>query len=270
MQFYGDNVNIKLLSSILLIMLNLTVLTGCSEQKAEDGYLDEARVAFANKEFLEAEKLYERYLRQVPEGDDRLEAWERVVYIAINIRRDEGLAADIYEAMALEYGDCPAQLQDIMMRLADIYEVNFRWQRAYSAWQRLLMVPGLSLERQAAAHLHLAKIYQSNSDYPNAMRHLEDCLALELPAPVKAEALYKLSMAYADQGETALAEEKLLELTTMQDAPNNIQVQGLFMLGDLMEEQGKFKEALELFKSIENTYPNAQAVEVRINSLESR
>ena len=250
--------------------ISFTCLLGCSEQKAEDGYLTEARITFANKEFLEAEKLYERYLRQVPEGSDRWEAWERLVYIAINIRRDEGLAADIYESMALEYGDRPEQLQDIMVRLADIYEINFRWQRAYSAWQRLLMIPGLSLEREALAHLHLAAIYQRSGDYSSTIRHLKDCLSLELHAPVKADALYRLSMAYADNGDTALAEEKLLELTTMQDAPNNIQVQGLFMLGDLMEEQGKFKEALELFKSIKNTYPNTQAVEVRINGLESR
>ena len=42
------------------------------------------------------------------------------------------------------------------------------------------------------------------------------------------------------------------------------------MLADLMEDQGRRKEALELFKSIESTYPNPQAVEVRIKGLESR
>ena len=82
--------------------------------------------------------------------------------------------------------------------------------------------------------------------------------------------LYNLSMIYADQGEKKLAEEKLIELTTMSTTMNNIQVQGLFMLGDLMEEQGKYKEALELFKSLEQTYPNPQAVEVRIKNLENR
>ena len=257
----------RLLFGLLALSLGLVA---CGDQKPEDDYLVEARTAFANKEFLEAEKLYERYLRQMPEGEDRWEAWERVAYIAVNVRRDDGLAADILEAMALEYGDRPAQFQDVMVRLAEIYEGNFRWQRAQSAWQRLLATPDLEPERAVRAHLQLAQIYQRSADYVNVMTHLEACLALAPSSEARAEALYSLSMAYADQGEQKLAEEKLLELTTMPDAPNSIQVQGLFMLADLMEEQGKYKEALELFKSIETTYPNPQAVEVRIKGLEGR
>ncbi|MBQ4132345.1 MAG: tetratricopeptide repeat protein [Desulfovibrionaceae bacterium] len=257
----------RLLLAAILLSFGFCLGAGCSEQKAEESYLTEARAAFGNKEFLEAEKLYERYLRQIPEGDDRWEAWERVAYIAINIRRDEGLATDIYEAMALEYGDRPEKFQDVMMRLAEIYEMNFRWQRAHSAWKRLLATPDLHLERKVSAHLHLSHIYQRGEDYVNALFHLEECLKLELPPAIRAQVLYMLSTVYANQGEVKAAEERLLELSTMSGAPNNIQVQGLFMLADLMEEQGKLKEALELFRSIENTYPNVQAVQVRIKAL---
>ena len=252
----------------LLVLLSL--LFACSKEKPESGYIDEARAAFNNKEYLEAEKFYERYLREVPEGAERWEAWERVAYVALNIRCDEALAADIFEAMALEYADRPELYQDVLIRLTEIYESNFRWQRALNAWQRLLSTPGLEPGRKARAHLHLAQIYQRKMEYANAMQNLEACLAMELSPNMKAEVLYNLSMIYADQGEKKLAEEKLIELTTMSTTMNNIQVQGLFMLGDLMEEQGKYKEALELFKSLEQTYPNPQAVEVRIKNLENR
>ena len=261
---------IKRVSLFLAVLLITGVCISCAEEKAEDSYIDEARAAFGDKEYLEAEKLYERYLRQVPEGTDRWEAWDRVAYIAQNIRRNDGLTADILEAMALEYADRPELYQDVLLKLADIYEENFRWQRALSAWQRLLSTPGLNMDSEAKAHLHLAQIYQRRLEYQNATRHLEACLAMDLPSEFRAEALYNLSMVYSDQGEGKLAEEKLLELTTMKEAPNSIQVQGLFMLADLMEEQGKYKEALELFRSIEQTYPNQQAVEVRIKGLEGR
>lgn len=251
---------------VLLVML--TACSACSSEESSDNSLEEARQSFANKEFLDSEKLYERFLRQVPESEDRWEAWDRIAYIALNIRRDEHLAADILEAMALEYADKPEQYQDVLKRLAEIYESNHRWDRAQSAWARMLRSSSLEAEEQGQAHLHLAQIYQRRLDYVNATRHLESCLGLKLEPGIRAQALYSMAMVHGDQGEASEAEKKLLELTTMPDAPHEIQVQGLFMLADLMEEQGKPKEALELFKSIENTYPNPAAVEVRINALE--
>ena len=246
-------------------------LSACGEEEENsNNSLQEARASFARKEYLDAEKLYERYLRYVPESPDRWEAWDRVAYIAMNIRRDEPLTADILEAMALEYGGEPERYQDVIRRLADIYESNHRWSRAKSAWERLLLTPNLSAALKGEAHLHLAQIYQLRLDYLSATKHLETCLQSQVSPEIEARALYRLSTVYADQGESKQAEEKLFQLTTMQTAPESIKVQGLFMLADLMEDQGKYKEALELFSSIENTYPNQQAVKIRIEGLKGK
>ena len=338
--------------ALLLLMLFLGALflpLGCSEPQAEESYLDRARSAFAAKEFLEAEKLYERYLHKNPDDEGRWEAWERLAYIAVNIRRDEGLAGDIYESMALEYQASPVRFQNVMLRLGLVYEANSLWQRAHSAWQRLLLTPELSLENELIAHLHLARIYQRSADYSNAGRHLEICLNLtlslpssepsdisaampeepgaepdieaeadqvpeeasgeadiqavensssagsgeeelenvaELPAEpllelamdlaaepevtiqaLRGEALYMLAMVHAGQGETEQAEARLRELGEMPEVPAQIRVQGLFMLADLLEEQGKLRAALDLFQLIESAYPNPQAVSVRIKGL---
>ena len=255
---------------ILTFLVCISFLNACTGEEDSNNSLQEARESFARKEYLDAEKLYERYLRYVPESTDRWEAWDRVAYIAMNIRRDERLTADVLEAMALEYGAEPERYQDVLKRLADIYESNHRWSRAKSAWERLLLTPGLPAAMRGEAHLHLAQIYQLRLDYPNAMKHLETCLQSELSPEIEARALYSLSTVYADQGESKQAEEKLFQLTTMQTAPEQIKVEGLFMLADLMEEQGKYKEALELFSSIEKTYPNPQAVEIRIKGLEGK
>ena len=92
---------------LLPIFILLSFLFACGKDKPESGYIDEARAAFNNKEYLEAEKFYERYLREVPEGAERWEAWDRVAYVALNIRRDEALAADIFEAMQIPPYELP-------------------------------------------------------------------------------------------------------------------------------------------------------------------
>lgn len=254
----------------LTLLICILSLSACGEEENSNNSLQEARESFARKEYLDAEKLYERYLRYVPESPDRWEAWDRVAYIAMNIRRDEPLTADILEAMALEYGDEPERYQDVIRRLADIYESNHRWSRAKSAWERLLLTPNLPAALKGEAHLHLAQIYQLRLDYLSAMKHLETCLQSEVDPEIEARALYRLSTVYADQGESKQAEEKLFQLTTMQTAPESIKVQGLFMLADLMEEKGNYREALELFSSIESTYPNQEAVKIRIEGLEGK
>ena len=64
------------------------LFSGCTDEPARpaDG-LHEARQAFARKEFLDAERQYELYLQQHPEGTQRWEAWERLVDIALSIRQ---------------------------------------------------------------------------------------------------------------------------------------------------------------------------------------
>lgn len=247
------------------------LLPACSDsQETDSELLEQARESFTRKEYLDAEKLYERFLRYVPESEDRFEAWDKVAYIAMNVRHDENLTADIMEVMALEYTNVPRQYQEILERLAVLYEANYRWDRAKNTYERMLRIPNLSAAQKGQAFLHLARIHQAKLDYQTATEYLENCLALELPENIKAEALYALAMVYADQAKSKLAEEKLLEITLMGNAPENIKVQSLFMLADLQEEQGKLKEALRLFSSIAKTYPNPEAVAVRIEGLNSR
>lgn len=259
-----------LLLCVLLLACSV-LLPACSDpQETDNELLEQARESFSRKEYLDAEKLYERFLRYVPESEYRFEAWDKVAYIAMNVRHDENLTADILEVMALEYTNAPKQYQEILERLAVLYESNYRWDRAKSAYERMLRIPNLSVSQKGQAFLHLARIHQAKLDYQTATEYLENCLALELPENIRAEALYGLAMVYADQAKSKLAEEKLLEITLMGNAPENIKVQSLFMLADIQEEQGKLKEALRLFSSIAKTYPNPEAVAVRIEGLNSR
>ena len=259
------------LALALFIGLISGFLGGCEDAPPEpaDGLL-EARQAFARKEFLDAERQYELYLQQNPEGTQRWEAWERLVDIALSIRQDERLATDILEAMALEYNEDPKRGRASLERLGQVYESGHRWDQALGVWKRLLAFPGASRAEQGHAHLKSAKIYQLRGQNDLAVASLRSCLDMRTTPEVNAACLYELAQVFMMNEQGQQAKIYLTELGKMPDAPLEIKVLGAFALGDFEEEQGNFQKALDIFQSIKTIYPNPDAVEERIKGLRQK
>ena len=247
------------------------LFSGCTDEPARpaDG-LHEARQAFARKEFLDAERQYELYLQQHPEGTQRWEAWERLVDIALSIRQDQRLATDILEAMALEYNEDPKLGKASLERLGQVYESGHRWDQALSAWRRLLVFPGVSKTEQAGLHLKLGKIYQLRGQNDLAASSLRACLDMRAAPEVNASCLYELAQVFMMNDQGQQAKIYLTELGKMPDAPLEVKVLGAFALADFEEEQGNFQKSLDIFKSIKAIYPNPDAVEERIKGLRQK
>lgn len=258
-----------LISTLLIIFL--CQLTACKEESPPPvDKLSEARQAFAGKEFLDAERQYELYLQQNPEGSQRWEAWQRLVDIALSIRQDERLATDILEAMALEYNEDKIRGKESLKRLGDIYEAGHRWDQALDAWRRLLVFPGLSKVEQGELQLKLAKIYQLRSQNDLAATSLRACLDMETSPVVHASCLYELAQVFMMNEQAEQAKIYLTELGKMTDAPLEVKVLGAFALADFEEEQGNFQKSLDIFESIKKIYPNPEAVEARIQGLRQK
>lgn len=254
-----------------ILIIFSALLAACEQEPAKlaDG-LYEARQAFARKEFLDAERQYERYLQQNPEGAQRWEAWERLVDIALSIREDQRLATDILEAMALEYNEDPKRGREALERLGQVYESGHRWDQALDAWKRLLAFPGVSKDEQGRLQLKLAKIYQLRGQNDLAATSLRSCLDMKTAPEVNASCLYELAQVFMlnEQGEQAKI--YLMELGKISNAPLEIKVLGAFALADFEEEQGNFQKSLDIFESIKNIYPNPDAVEARIKGLHQK
>ncbi len=267
--------SIKRAGNLTVFFLALIIFAGllaACEQKPDepaDG-LHEARQAFARKEFLDAERQYERYLQQNPEGTQRWEAWERLVDIALSIREDQHLATDILEAMALEYTEDPKRGKEALERLGQVYESGHRWDQALGAWKRLLAFPGVSKAEQGHLHLKLAKIYQLRGQNDLAAASLRSCLDMRTGPEVNASCLYELAQVLMMNEQGEQAKIYLMELGKMPDASLETKVLGAFALADFEEEQGNFQKSLDIFESIKSIYPNPDAVEARIKGLRQK
>lgn len=72
-------------SVLLLLVMVIILISGCMQSETEDE-LSRARKAFINKEYTEAERFYQRYLRDNDNGTERWKVWNRLVEITGNVR----------------------------------------------------------------------------------------------------------------------------------------------------------------------------------------
>jgi tetratricopeptide (TPR) repeat protein len=250
-----------------MLVFLLLLLCSCGGTSDGDQSLEEARQAFASGQYLQSEKLYERYLQINPKGTSRWESWNRILDITLHVRDEPRKAVALMEAIYLEYGDDEAKAWSLLSRLAGLYEGMRQWDKAVDAWQRALGLPNLPLGESAEVRLRLAGIYRHMRDYDLAQDTLTLCVEEAADPEVRATCLYDLAQIQADLHITAKAEGLLLEIMAEPDVSRERKALAGFALADLYEAAQDLDRAEEMLRSIMDDYPNPKAVEVRLRDL---
>lgn len=261
---------IRLAASALLLFFALG-LGGCFDTKpqvADD--LADARAAMMKRDFLEAEKSFERYLRRSPEGAERWEVWNSLVEIAQSVRNDRKAAIELLEAMLIEFEADPAKKREISMRLAELHRLARRYERAVSLWSSVAEDDKADAVERARACRYLAHVYLRRLEFELSKESLGYCLALEIPDSVRAECLYDLAQTYVGMDELDNAINEFRNVLALKNIAESTRTLTIFMLADALEQKGQNAEALKLFETISDTYPNRKVVEQRIEFLEKK
>jgi len=251
---------------ILFFLLFPLLLTGCEKAAPPDDMAD-ARKAAGERRYGEAEKLLERYLRLNPEGEERWEAWQRLLQITLDVRGDDKAGMELLEAMYLEFGMDGDKAREVLVRLGGLLETARRWDRAADAWRKLIEVPDLSADENARAHRRLARIHASRREFCIAEDVLHQCLQLKATDARRAECLYDLADVQMSMEHFARGADLARQILAMPGAERDLKALAGFMLGDALEQQGKTAEALAAFEAVRETYPNELVVETRIRQL---
>lgn len=262
----------RLVPCAALLFLGLALcLGGCLDQKPQaDALLGEARDAHREGAYLEAEKLYEEYLRQRPQGAARREAWDRLLDTALNIRRDPERAANLLEAMILEYGVRPAEALPLYQQKVDVLVALKRHDQAVDTLYRAIELAGEDLETAARLHERLGHIHQARREYDLAQRAFASCASLTAGPERRAGCLYDQGLTAALMHNNVRAAQLFGEVMVLGEAPEEVRAKATFALADIHEQNERFAEARELLESIRDSYPNPKAVESRLRFLEGR
>lgn len=258
-----------LLGTILLgIVLGVS---GCFDSReAVPDDLAAARKAMTKRDFLEAEKFFERYLKRNPESEKRWEVWNGLVELALSVRNDRKAATELLEAMLIEYADSPAKKREISVRLAELHRLARNYERAVALWSSVAEDPNADSVERARACRYLAHVYLRRLEFEVAKESLSYCLALDVPDVVRAECLYDLAQTHAGMGEVDNAVEKLRAVLALSNIAKSTRTLTTFMLADALDQKGENEEALALFTSISEEYPNRKVVAQRIEFLKNK
>jgi predicted negative regulator of RcsB-dependent stress response len=110
------------------------------------------------------------------------------------------------------------------------------------------------------AHFYAGSCYLTMGDFKNAAKYLEDFSTSEPLVKARAKAL--LGDANAEQGKNEEAVKLYKEAGTTFEKDDYYSPQYLFRAGYLYESMGKTKEAIEVYKSIKEKYPQYREVDI--------
>lgn len=245
-------------------------LGGCFEKNEVADDLADARKSMAKRDFLEAEKSFERYLRRSPDGGDRWEVWNNLVELALSVRNDRKAAVELLETMLIEYAAEPARKRAISVRLAELYRLAGKYERAVTLWSSVAEDTKAENVERANACRNLAHVYLRRLEFELAKESLGYCLALDVPDTIKAECLYDLAQTHMGMDEMENAVKEFREVLKLHSIAESTRTLTTFMLADALDQMGKNEEALKLFESLGDTYPNRKVVEQRIEFLKKK
>lgn len=254
-----------LLLALAGTMLLVSACSGDSPPGSAD--LAEARQAYSQGFYLEAETGYERYLQKEPQGAYRREAWERLVEVSLTVKNDLEQAAVLLEAMFLELGSDREQAWPILFRLGDTYDKLNNKPKALESFEKCLTFAEGNPDHQYKTLLRMAELYRAQGNFSLVVESLEHCADVARDDESKAKCLYELGQSYGfisswTQARKAL--EQALELKHLSEETRSLIV---FLLADVVELQGDIPHARELLISIKDTYPNPKVIESRLNAL---
>lgn len=255
--------------SVLLLLVMVTILvSGCMQSETED-VLSKARKAFINQEYTEAERFYQRYLRDNDNGVERWKVWNRLVEITGTVRGNKNKAIELLDAMLLEYSGDSARYRRILISKGEMFIESGLWSESTVAWSQLLSAPEVTIDEEATAYANLGKAYLMRGDYGLAVDAFKDCRELEYDNPEhKQDCIYDLSQAYAYLGNYIEAEQNLNNLLQYEGVEVTLMARAKLLLADLYEQQEKPRKAITLLQEIRDTYPNPRVVEFRLKNLQ--
>lgn len=249
---------------LLCCGLLLCLLCGCQGSGGVADDFAAARKAQAERNWGQAERLLQRFLRYEQEDQDRRwEAWQALIEVVNADTREERDTLEYLEVMLVEFADDDARTRSILEQMGQLNERLGRYGKAADAWSTYLDLGGLSAAQMAAAYRHLAAVQVRQRHFEGAEETLGQCLALPLSENGVQFCMFDLAdMQAAQQNWDAAANlaRQLLETSPGKE----LQGQTAFLLGDALEQLGRLPEAMTYFEQAKESYPNPLVVENRI------
>lgn len=252
------------------ILLFICLLVACDRTLTSPGkLLKEADKAFQEGSFSESERMYEQFLQSFQDAPQRWEAWNRLLFISRNIRRDHKRAIVLLDTMRLEYIEAPGRSYAIFIEMGTDYAAMKDRDKAVQMYERALQLEGLTLEMKREATWRLGMALKEAGKIETSRKVLTEGASLPLKLEDKAQFLYALGTLEVLEGNLNEAKKRFQKIVDLK-LTGEAGILAIFSLAEVAQMQGDLRQAKELFSSIKNSHPNPAVVASRLEFLEKR
>jgi hypothetical protein len=231
---------------------------------------DEASLALGKGDWVRAEKYLERYLLTEQDPEKRWQAWSSLLLVSDRAGHDRRWANEYLDTMAAEFADDPERMRQIASKMDAVQEYARDYDKAIVFWYQVVGLPGLSDTEKRDIYHRLAVLQRRLNRQTGAGISLNECLSLPLPDGDKTGCLYELAELKALYQDLEGAAELAGKLLAVPGMDPRLHCLTRFLLADIHEQRQDYRQALDMFVSIRDDYPNPLAVDERITYLRKR
>jgi TolA-binding protein len=248
---------------ILAIATGLLLLS-CSESKL----YEQARQACNNGDFQTCEKKFHDYTIDYPRGSNAAEAHYRIGYINHVWKKNYYKALDSFDQVLKHFPDSQFTF-DAGMGMAAIYSEKFgNYADAVEACERVVKVT-YDEEKAARARYEAALLLVKLKQYPGAMAHLEKIAKGGAKSDVKTEAGFQAASVAYLEGRTKEASQ-MFEDFARKNPKHRLWAEARFNMAQCSEELEELDRAVAILEGIKDSYPNREALLLKIDKIEKR
>ncbi len=253
--------------NIVGILVVILLLFAAYDMRQKEDTFSLLQKSLAQEDWAGAEKYLLVYLEEELDMEKSWQAWVTLIDVSKKAALHPDVIVSYLDDMMLDYGHDASKKKYILFHKAAFTESKGNLDDSIAALEKYAHLSNLSANEAYVAYKKLLQFYFRQSNFTSAEDILHDCLALTISEDDTAFCLYNLAEIYAGKGSYDTAHEFLQQLEYLSISKYR-QSQVYFLHADILEQQRKYKEALEYFKLALDNYGNKAVVQQRIDALE--
>lgn len=251
------------------ILLVLTALVfSCGPGEGNNEYFALAEECLASGKIADAAHYYEIYLEHEDDPEQRYTAWQRILFIHLDMAGDTERGLNILRTMSMEFDRDPERMWSIYSRISDLYLGKNNFENSLETIKRAMETIS-DPEILFKAHLKIADIYYSRRDYQACTEALIKAMEMEdiEQDPAWAEAQLMLGKVYLQQENYSQALNYLRQAYDS-EASSSLRSRAGLLLYEAYTAVDELEKAGKLLQELKNIHPNPMVIEVMIKDLD--
>jgi len=245
----------------LLCLISVLGAVACTESR-QQRLAESAERKLASGSPTEGAELLRKVVALNPESKTGVRALYKLGFVLETSLRDfEGAVFNYNEFIRLSQDR--VGIYEVLKRVANIYNDQARDpSKGIAAFRKLLDLSPESLEADSFQY-HIGQSYYRLNNFDQARIEHQTLISLYPKSQFASRARLEIGNTYYMEGKYDIAEEALKQVIR-HHAQSEQALEAQFLIGQCLEHQGKLRQALQEYESVQGRYPSPQVLGMRI------